>query len=271
MQELWLDGLYGRYYPGEKGTILMLHGLLSSHGEFYNYPEKFNEKGYAVLIIDIEGHGKSSGKRGYESVELNIENIKKWLAHLEKRGKLRRPVILMGHSLGGTTVIYALARGIGDIGVALAPAASINEELKPGERIALPIIHFLGMLWEKISGRDFYLKYRVNYDALFPDPSLAKRAREMKFLSDKLWIGSYKPLMSLDAVEQAKKVKRPCMVVVPSEDKVVKPENQRKVYDALSGEKEMYVANGYGHSLMLADRGDVFENILDFIERQRNK
>ncbi len=269
MQEIIVDGLYGRYYPGSKGTIIMVHGLLSSMGEFYDYPEKFSNEGYAVLIIDLEGHGRSGGKRGFESVEKNIENIKRWVEYLKKNGMLKKPLILIGHSLGAATVIYALAEGIGDFGVAIAPPSSIKEELKAGERIMLPLIYQIGKLKEKLTGKDFYIKYRVDYSSLFENPENAKKAREMGYLDNKLWMGSYKPLMSLDTISKARKVNKPCLVVSPEKDKVVKPENEKRVYDALGGEKEFYLAKGYGHSIMIEDHGDVFAKILGFLERQR--
>ncbi|EDY35519.1 hydrolase, alpha/beta fold family, putative [Aciduliprofundum boonei T469] len=271
MQEIIVDGLYGRYYPGSKGTIIMVHGLLSSMGEFHDYPEKFSNEGYAVLIIDLEGHGRSGGKRGFESVEKNIENIKRWIEYLKKNGMLKKPLILLGHSLGAATVIYALAEGIGDLGVAIAPPSSIKEELKAGERIMLPLIYQIGKLKEKLTGKDFYIKYRVDYNSLFENPENAKKAREMGYLDNKLWMGSYKPLMSLDTISKARKVNKPCLVISPEKDKVVKPENEKRVYDALGGEREFYLAKGYGHSIMIEDYGDVFAKILEFLEKQRDK
>jgi len=271
MQELFVDGLYGRYYSGSMGTIIMVHGLLSSLGEFYDYPEKFNKEGYAVLIIDLEGHGRSKGKRGFESVEKNLRNIRKWVDYLKNNDMLKEPLILMGHSLGAATVIYALAEGMGDLGVAIAPPASIKEELKAGERIMLPLIYQIGKLKEKLTGKDFYIKYRVDYDALFENNENAKKAKDIGYLDDRLWIGSYKPLMSLDTISKAKKVNKPCLVISPEKDRVVKPENERRVYDALAGEKEFYLAKGYGHSIMIEDRGDVFAKILEFLEKQRDK
>jgi alpha-beta hydrolase superfamily lysophospholipase len=271
MQEVIMDGLYGRYYPGTRGTIIMVHGLLSSMGEFSDYPERFNEKGYAVLIFDLEGHGKSKGKRGYESIDKNIENIKRWIEYLNKNGMMHKPLILLGHSLGAATVIYALARGIGDVGIAIAPPASIKAELKAGERIMLPLIYYFGMLKEKLTGKDAYLNYRVNYASLFEDENAIKKAREIGYLESKLWLGSYKPLMSVDTISQARKVKQPCLLIIPEKDKVVNPDNARKVYDALAGEKELYIAKGHGHSLMLEDRGEILLKILGFLDKQTNK
>ncbi len=269
--ELRTSNLYAQYYPGYKGTVFLIHGLLSSMGEFGDYPQKINERGYAVLALDLEGHGKSGGKRGFESVENNLKNIRIWIEYLENRGMLKRPLIIIGHSLGAATTIYALASDIGDMGIAIAPPASIRKELKPQERIFLPLIYYFGSLWERISGRDFYIKYRVDYESIYNDTQIAKRAKEMGFLGDRLWIGSYRSLMGLDVISQARKVKKPCLVIVPENDRVVNPEHGKEVYGALGGEKEIYFAKGYGHSVMLEDRGDVLKKIIGFMEEQINK
>ena len=271
MMELRVDNLYAQYYPGYKGTVLLVHGLLSSMGEFGDYGEKINKKGYAVLAIDLEGHGKSGGKRGYESVEQNLKNIRTWLDYLENKEMLPKPVIIIGHSLGAATTIYALASNMGDAGIAIAPPSSIKKELKGHERIFLPLIYYFGTFWERVSGREVYIHYRVDYNAIYNDSAVAEKAKNLGFLGDKLWIGSYKPLMELDVVSQARRVKKPCLVIVPTGDKVVNPENGKAVYEALSGEKELYMPEGYGHSVMLEDRGDVLKKIVEFLERQTNK
>ena len=265
--EIQISGLYGEYYPGYKGTVFLVHGLLSSMGEFGDYPERINTKGYAVLALDLEGHGKSGGKLGYESIEKNLRNIQTWIDYLKKKEMLQRPLIIVGHSLGAATTVYALAANIGDFGIAIAPPASIKKELKSHERVILPIIYGLGKLWEKLSRKDFYIKYRVNYASIYNDPDIAKKAEEMGFLGDRLWIGSYPYLMSIDTIAQARRVTKPCLVIVPEKDKVVNPQNGREVYEALSGEKELYIARGYGHSVMLEDRGDVIKEIIKFMEK----
>ncbi len=269
--ELRVSDLYAQYYPGYKGTVFLIHGLLSSMGEFGDYPKRINERGYAVLAIDLEGHGKSGGKRGFESVKKNLKNIETWIHYLEDRGMLKRPLIIIGHSLGAATTIYALASNIGDIGIAIAPPASIKRELKTQERIFLPLIYYMGTLWERISGKDFYIKYRVDYQAIYNDPEIARKAEEIGFLGDRLWIGSYKPLMELDVISQAKRVKKPCLIIVPEKDRVVNPLQGREIYEALQGEKEIYFAKGYGHSVMLEDKGDVIKRIIEFMEEQINK
>ncbi len=264
MEELKINGLYARYYPGGKDTVILIHGLLSSQGEFFDYPEKINSEGYSVIIFDFSGHGKSEGIRGYESMEKNLRDLEKIIKFAKEKNETGK-IILIGHSLGADTVIYALARNMGDIGIAIAPPSSIKDEMKVGEKIILPIIHFLGRIYERVSKKKFYIKYRVNYEGIYKRRESAERAKNIGFLGDRIWIGSYKPLMKIDALNEAKKVKKPCLIIVPTEDKVVNPEHGKMVYENLKGKKEIYFAEGYNHSVMGEDSGEIIKKILEFI------
>ena len=50
-------------YPKEKGkvypVIVLLHSIASSSNDWDGIPQKFNEAGFAVLNVDLRGHGKS--------------------------------------------------------------------------------------------------------------------------------------------------------------------------------------------------------------------
>ncbi len=253
----------GRYYYGEKGTFVLIHGLASSSGEFFDYPEKINAEGYSVIIFDLSGHGESGGISGYESVDKNIEDIELVLNYF--KDKIKSPLVLLGHSLGASTVIYALERGIGDMCVAIAPPATIKGELNVGERLLLPAIYHLGRIYEKLTNRLFYIKYRTVYESIFVHDETVKIARELGFLNNKIWIGSYKPLMSVNTVEAAKNVNKPCLVIIPSKDNLVNPKHQREVYRALGKWGELYIAEGYNHSVMGEDRGDILNRIMSFV------
>ncbi len=268
MEEFNVDGLYGRYYPGERGTFILIHGLLSSSGEFFDYPEKINEQGFAVIVFDLSGHGKSDGVRGYESMDKNLEDLKKIVEHFQ--GKVVPPIILLGHSLGAATVIYALAEGIGEMGIAIAPPASIKGEMKLSERLILPVVYGIGRVYRAIRKKPLYINYRAKYDTIFIKEETVKKAREMGFLGDKICMDSYPELMKIDTVEMAKKVQVPCLVITPEKDRLVNPDGQRRVYEALNGPKSYYIARGYNHSVMGEDAGEIFSEIINFVEEYAN-
>lgn len=96
-----------------RGTILAWHGYLSY--SLYTLPALYRiaATGWAVLALDLPGHGFSSGERG------NIQDFSQYaeasagvLDWIEGQGawSLRRPYLVMGHSAGGAAAIESLLR-----------------------------------------------------------------------------------------------------------------------------------------------------------------
>jgi alpha-beta hydrolase superfamily lysophospholipase len=92
-----------------KAVLGIVHGLGSHSGLFGNVVDAIVEQGYAVYGIDLRGHGRSAGQRGY---------INRWTELREDFDRLRQfvtihhrglPYFAMGHSLGSIVVLdYAL-------------------------------------------------------------------------------------------------------------------------------------------------------------------
>ncbi|MBI4649294.1 MAG: lysophospholipase [Bacteroidia bacterium] len=101
--------LYGQCWKPEngiKGVINIVHGLGEHSGRYQNWASLFVEKGYAVLAIDLRGHGKSEGRRGHSfSLDYLIQDI----IVLQQQSEFLFPMlpkILYGQSLGGNLVLY---------------------------------------------------------------------------------------------------------------------------------------------------------------------
>ena len=94
-----------------KAVIAMVHGYGEHSGRYADWAERFNERGIAFCAIDLPGHGKSSGKRGYfRSYDLLMKDIDVLLDQVVTLYP-SVPVILYGHSMGGNVVInYACRR-----------------------------------------------------------------------------------------------------------------------------------------------------------------
>lgn len=109
-----VDGVslyYQSWHPVEapKAVLGIAHGLGGHSGLFGNVVNALVAKGYAAYGMDLRGHGRSSGQRGY---------INRWTELREDFDRFRQlmathhpslPCFAMGHSLGSIiTLDYAL-------------------------------------------------------------------------------------------------------------------------------------------------------------------
>ena len=91
----WSDETTGR------AAIAVVHGYGEHSGRYERLARRLVPLGYSVYACDLRGHGLSPGRRGH------IERFSEYL--LDTAGFLRlvrtqerdRPLILLGHSLGG--------------------------------------------------------------------------------------------------------------------------------------------------------------------------
>ncbi len=99
-----LTGYYINQFPDAKRAVIIAHGYRSNHVIALQYAPVFIKNGYNVLVIDQRAHGESGGKFPsyglYESRDLHH-----WVTLLRERLGEDCEIGLMGHSLGGATVL----------------------------------------------------------------------------------------------------------------------------------------------------------------------
>ena len=81
-------------YPGEKGTIIAIHGLTGTHKNMHYYAEKFKGN-YRFIAVDLRGRGNSSETDAEPSIFKHAEDMIGLIQEL----KIENP-ILMGYSMG---------------------------------------------------------------------------------------------------------------------------------------------------------------------------
>lgn len=104
------DYLHGLYLPvpDARACIIMIHGLGDHINRFKNVAEFFNDNNYSFVGVDLPGHGRSPGKRGHirDFGQYNeiISSLTDWIREREEG----LPLVLYGHSLGGTIALKYL-------------------------------------------------------------------------------------------------------------------------------------------------------------------
>lgn len=81
-------------YPGEKGTIVGVHGLTGNHKQLHYYAELLKGE-YRFISVDLKGRGKSAPATDNTGIEQHTEDIIALLDSLN----IENP-ILMGYSMG---------------------------------------------------------------------------------------------------------------------------------------------------------------------------
>lgn len=120
-QEVWLpvtttsgkvEKIHGWWIPASTAkakTLLYLHGNGVNIGANAAHAHRFHQMGFAVLIIDYRGYGRSEGS--FPSEESVYQDATTAWDYLVKQRKIApNNIILYGHSLGGAIAINLAAQ-----------------------------------------------------------------------------------------------------------------------------------------------------------------
>ncbi len=95
------ETLHGWWVPARnaRGAVLIFHGNAGNISHRIGYLTMFNRLGYATLIIDYRGYGKSSGTPSEAGTYRDGEAAWRYLMQTRMHGP--QDVVLIGESLGG--------------------------------------------------------------------------------------------------------------------------------------------------------------------------
>ena len=96
-----LDGWHVQAKPGRdaRGLVLFFHGNAGNIGHRLDYLGMFHALGFATLIIDYRGYGKSSGSPSEPGTYLDADAA--WRHATQVLGYSTKRIVVCGESLGG--------------------------------------------------------------------------------------------------------------------------------------------------------------------------
>ncbi len=93
----------GLFHDRAKANVIFLHGWGDHAGRYFSVGEALHEAGYNILIPDLPGHGRSGGPAARVDDFLELEaDLGCFLDSLV----LSKPIVLCGHSMGGTLAFH---------------------------------------------------------------------------------------------------------------------------------------------------------------------
>ncbi|KAB7706947.1 alpha/beta fold hydrolase [Bacillus aerolatus] len=207
-------------HPDAAGTIVLLHGFLSSSFSFRKLVPLLTEQ-FSVLAVDWPPFGASEKPKRYV---YSYENISKTIAHLINQ-LTSGPITLAGHSMGGQLVLHLLKYhpGIADKAVLLCASGYIPKAKK--HLIAasyMPFVDLLVKRWLEKSGVEGNLK-NVVFDQSLIDKEMVN-GYSLPFEKRDIFLGLARFLRHREGdltSEEIHQLKTPCLLIWGEHDRIV--------------------------------------------------
>lgn len=243
-----------------RANIAYVHGFGDHVMRHLSLAEQCAKEGYAFFGLDLRGHGRSPGQRGFvASWDDYLADVAGLIA-LAAKGHPPLPTFLVGHSVGGVIAIdYAIRHGEELSGlIATAP------EL--GTLPVAPAVVLIGRILSRAWPR-FSLSTPLDLDALSRNTSMVEETRRDPLYHNKGTARLGTELQeAMDWVHaHAGQLRVPFLVLQGGADRIAQPEATKRFFElAGSLDKELLFYENAYHEL---DRdtgtnrlfGDLFE------------
>lgn len=229
-----LDLYYQNWHPEGKvkAVLAIVHGLGGHSGLYKNIVEHLLPKDYAIYGLDLRGHGKSAGQRGYINAWSEFRDDVQTFLKLIKTQQPECPIFLFGHSMGGLIVLDYVLRypeNASALQGVIAFAPSIGKVGVSPMRVLLGKL--LSQVWPRFSlntgidisagSRDEKVLATYTQDPLRHTRATARFATE--FFTTLAWIHAH-----------AAEWKLPLLILHGSADRVALPEGSESFYQKIN-------------------------------------
>ncbi|KAG0583339.1 hypothetical protein M758_3G130100 [Ceratodon purpureus] len=259
-----------------KALVFLCHGYGMECSVFMRATGiRFAQAGFAVFGIDLEGHGKSDGRRCYIEnfqalVDDSISFFKSVRELEEYRNKAR---FLYGESMGGALALHIHRKEPGEWSGAVlqAPMCKISEKLKPPQIVTTILTKISGFIptWKIVPSANVI-------DNAFKDPIKREeiRANPLIYQSLPRVKTALEMLHSSEELERhLDEVTLPFLVLHGEADRVTDPEISKELYQtSKSCDKEIKLYPGLWHGLTAGESDDdierVYSDIIDWLNKR---
>lgn len=235
-------------WEGGSPAALLIHGFPGTPAEMRPLAGVLHRAGWTVQGVLLPGFGR-------EIATLPERHYGEWLAAvlaaLEVLRRVHRPVILVGHSMGGALAIRAAAQAGAEIAglVLLAPFWHLQHfiwPLLPYIRIVVPQFSPFRLIRPDFKNPEL----RKGISQFFPGADLDDPQTQQAIKQIKLPIAMFNQIRSLgrSAYRLAPRVAAPALVIQGTADDLVRPALTRTLIARLRG-KVQYVEVNADHNL----------------------
>lgn len=229
-----------------KAVIIYLSGIVQpSVTYFYGHAKVMQDKGYASMLLDVRGHGKSDGSRiclGYDEVK-DIKAVVNYINSQEKYKDV--PIVIQGASMGGAIAVNSFGQ-LKDIDALIAMSAYSS---------------FEDVILDTLDG------YGIPKFILSLEKPLIISSLKLVYGSDKV-----KYIKPMEQIKNADG--RPVLLMASTGDTEVPPVNMNRLKEAYP-EAKSWLRNSWVHYIIkdcdfknVEDDEEYWTQILDFLDKE---
>lgn len=198
-----------------EGVIILVHGLGEHINRYNQWAIRFSNTGWAVVGMDLRGHGQSDGKRGASNYQAYLNDIDSVFNVVRKKFGII-PVVLYGHSMGGNLALgYEISRKP-DISRLIVTSPWLKLSNPPANWL-LFLANFLVKLIP-----NFVISNRINPSFLSHEKNVVDAYKRDPLVHNRISISSFLQMQEWASVilKNKHKVNIPLLLLHGSDDKI---------------------------------------------------
>ncbi len=233
-------------------VIILCHGAFETKEKFHSFATCFAAKGFAALVPDMPGHGRSNGCRYCVDIPSWKEAVHAAMNFCANDSRINTAKIgLFGFSSGGTAVLEAAATDQRPRAIVTLDA-TVRNFMGFIDTLFFKILVGAGKVTKRLTGRQLRLNMtfvlhkakcahdpRINNE-IISDPQLNQAYASLPF-------PGASGCAFVDTINRVHLIKAPTFVLHGQEDRIDSPESARMLFEKLTCEKRLFLVPESGH------------------------
>jgi alpha-beta hydrolase superfamily lysophospholipase len=226
-----------------RGAVCLVHGIGEHTGRYPHVAAALNQAGYAVLGLDLRGHGLSEGQRGFTpSYDALLDDLDVALDETRRRFP-SLPLFFYGHSLGGNLVLYHSIRRKPSLAGVVASGPALRPDPAP-PAWKTGIGRLMLNIWPSMS-----MANGLDLTGLSHDEAVVRAYKADPMVHDRVtpWLGIGLIDAGLWLLQHAAEFPLPLLIFHGSQDRLTSPDASREFAAKVKGDCTIKIWEGLYH------------------------